>query len=102
MTIIKKLTITSDDEREQWVKLLKLASDYHYDMSGQFTPELIGDTDMEEVAKVHRAWGRAIQEASELITLWEFEEADDIITHNLSVKNVTPKWEDGRRWTDGN
>jgi hypothetical protein len=100
MTIIKKLTITTDDEREQWVKLLKLASDYHYDMAGQFTPDIIGDTDMEEVSKVHRAWGRAIQEASELITLWEFEAEDDIRTP--PAKNISPEWEDGRRWADGN
>ena len=49
MTIIKKLTVTTDDERKQWIEMLKLASDYHYDMSGQFAPEIIGDTEMEEV-----------------------------------------------------
>ena len=51
MTIIKKLTVSTDEEREQWVKLLELASAYHYDMAGQFTPDIIGDKEMEEVSK---------------------------------------------------
>ena len=88
MTIIKKLTVTTDAEREQWIEMLKLASDYHYDMAGQFTPEILGDTEMEEVAKIHRAWGRAIHEARELISMWELEENDDIITPD-GTKNIT-------------
>jgi len=80
MSIIKKLTVTTDDERDQWIEMLKLASDYHYDMSGQFAPEIMGDTEMEEVSRIHRAWGRAIQEAADLIKLWEIEENDDIKT----------------------
>jgi len=98
MTIIKKLTITTDDEREQWIKMLELASSYHYDMSGQFKPDIIGDKEMEEVSKIHRAWGRAIQEAAELISFWEVEEEDEIRTP--PAKNITPEWEDGRRWED--
>ena len=103
MTVIKKLTVTTDAEREQWIELLKLASDYHYDMSGQFEPEvksINGDTKEEKVAQVHRAWGKAIQEASDLISMWDITENDDLITPR--VKNITPEWEDGRRWEDGN
>ena len=80
MTVIKKLTVTTDDERKQWIEMLKLASDYHYDMSGQFAPEIIGDTEMEEVSRIHRAWGRAIQEAAELIKLWEIDDDDELLT----------------------
>jgi hypothetical protein len=83
MTIIKKLTVTTDNERKQWIEMLKLASDYHYDMSGQFEPEIKTpnkDSKDEQVAQIHRAWGRAIQEAAELIKVWEIEENDDIKT----------------------
>ena len=70
---IKKLTVTTDNEREQWMELLNKASHYHYDMAGQFSPEILGDTEMEEVAEIHRAWGRAIQDAVSLIGMWEVE-----------------------------
>ena len=46
MTIIKKLTVTTDDERIQWIEMLKLASDYHFDMAGQFHPTILGDNKM--------------------------------------------------------
>jgi isopropylmalate/homocitrate/citramalate synthase len=87
---IKKLTVTTDDERKQWIEMLKLASDYHYDMAGQFTPEVIGDTEMEEVAKVHRAWGRAIQDAIALIDMWEVDTNDEVLTPAGAI-NVTPE-----------
>ncbi len=87
---IKKLTVTTDDERKQWIEMLKLASDYHYDMAGQFTPEVIGDTEMEEVAKVHRAWGRAIQDAIALIDMWEVDTNDEVLTTACAI-NVTPE-----------
>jgi len=96
---IKKLTVTSDNEREQWVKLLKLASDYHFDMSGQFEPEvksINADTKEERVAQVHRAWGRAIQEAADLISFWEIESATEVRTppaRNITkeIENAEPK-----------
>ena len=91
MTIIKKLTVSTDEEREQWVKMLELASAYHYDMAGQFAPDIRGDTEMEEVAKIHRAWGRAIQEASELIHFWEIEENEDILLPEMQT--ITPQKE---------
>jgi len=80
---IKKLTVTSDNEREQWIKLLKIASDYHFDMGAQFEPEIKsinGDTKEERVAQVHRAWGKAIQEAADLISFWEIESAPEVRT----------------------
>jgi len=98
MTIIKKLTVSTDEEREQWVEMLKLASDYHYDMAAQFAPDIIGDKEMEEVARIHRAWGRAIQEASELIYFWEVEENDDILLPEMH--NVTPQKEIDEYTTD--
>ena len=64
---VKKLTVSTDDERKQWMELLTKASHYHYDMSGQFSPEILGDTEMEEVSTIHRAWGKAIQDAVPLL-----------------------------------
>jgi len=92
MTIIKKLTVSTDEERTQWIEMLKLASNYHYDMAGQFQPEILGDTEMEEVVRIHRAWGKAIQEASELISFWELEENDEVLVPP-QTKNVTKEVE---------
>ena len=81
--IIKSLTVTTDEEREQWIKMLKIASDYHFDMGAQFEPEIKsinGDTKEEKVAQIHRAWGKAIQEAAELISFWEIEGATEVRT----------------------
>jgi hypothetical protein len=87
---IKKLTVSTDDERKQWMELLSKASDYHYDMAGQFSPEILGDTEMEEVAEIHRAWGRAIQDTVTLISMWEVETNDEILTPDGTV-NITPE-----------
>ena len=87
---IKKLTVSTDDERKQWIELLNKASNFHYDMSGQFEPEVLGNTEMEEVAEIHRAWGRAIQDAVTLINMWEVESSDEILTPDNTV-NVTPE-----------
>tara|TARA_Y100000361_G_scaffold147343_1_gene158764 strand:+ start:482 stop:763 length:282 start_codon:yes stop_codon:yes gene_type:complete len=87
---IKKLTVSTDDERKQWMELLSKASDYHYDMAGQFSPEILGDTEMEEVAEIHRAWGRAVQDAVTLISMWEVETDDEILTPDGTV-NITPE-----------
>ena len=87
---IKKLTVSTDDERKQWMELLSKASDYHYDMAGQFSPEILGDTEMEEVAEIHRAWGRAIHDAVALINMWEVKSEDEILTPDGTV-NVTPE-----------
>ena len=91
MTIdIKKLTVTTDNEREQWMELLNKASNFHYDMAGQFSPEILGDTEMEEVAEIHSAWGRAIQDAVSLIGMWEVESEDELLTPDGTV-DVTPE-----------
>ena len=91
MTVdIKKLTVTTDNEREQWMELLTKASHFHYDMAGQFTPVIKGDKDMEQVAAIHRAWGKAIQDSVELIKMWEVESEDEVLTPPDAV-NVTKR-----------
>ena len=92
MVDIKKLTVSADDEREQWMELLTKASYFHYDMAGQFDPEIRGDKEMEEVAAIHRAWGKAIQDAVSLIGMWEVSADDEILTPPDTV-NVTPEKE---------
>ena len=77
MVDIKKLTVSTDDEREQWIQLLDTAVAYHWDMSGQFDPEIKtpdGSSDMEKVAHIHRAWARAITDAIQLIQMWEVDD----------------------------
>tara|TARA_R100001244_G_scaffold77641_1_gene61396 strand:+ start:156 stop:455 length:300 start_codon:yes stop_codon:yes gene_type:complete len=87
---IPNLTVTTDEHREQWVKMIHKCSDYHFDCAGQFTPEIIGDDSMEEVATIHRAWGRALQEAAELIEYWEVEEEVEVLVPTAKgVKNIT-------------
>ena len=80
MTVdIKKLTVSTDEEREGWINLLDTAVAYHWDMSGQFEPEIKTpkkDSDMEKVAEIHRAWARSIQDAIELIKMWEIDDED--------------------------
>tara|TARA_R100001244_G_scaffold53459_2_gene46393 strand:+ start:80 stop:412 length:333 start_codon:yes stop_codon:yes gene_type:complete len=61
-----ELVVDTEAKRKEWVQLLQKCSDFHYDMSAQF--------DDEEVATVHRAWGRAIQDASYLVSTWSVEE----------------------------
>ena len=92
MVDIKKLTVSTDDEREQWMELLTKASYFHYDMAGQFDPEIRGDKEMEEVAAIHRAWGKARQDAVSLIGMWEVSAGDEILTPPDTV-NVTPEKE---------
>tara|TARA_R100000664_G_C2702964_1_gene102615 strand:+ start:235 stop:501 length:267 start_codon:yes stop_codon:yes gene_type:complete len=87
MTIIKTaasstptLTVNTNDEKEQWVQILTAAANYHWDMSGQFEPDIKTSdesSDMEKVAKVHRGWARAIQEATQLIRFWDAEKDEE-------------------------
>ena len=87
MTIIQtaasstpQLTVSTEDEKQQWLQILTAAANYHWDMSGQFTPDIKTSdesTDMEKVAKVHRGWARAIQEAAQLIRFWETEKEEE-------------------------
>jgi len=98
MSDLDKLVINSNDEREQWASLLKGASDYHFDMSGQFEPDPEVDpddkNDMKTVAKIHRAWGRAIADAVQLIAMWEVEEEIVSVDTSPPAKNVTPDEEE--------
>jgi len=82
MSDIKTLTVKTDGERDQWVQILTAAANYHWDMSGQFEPDIKTSdesSDMEKVAKVHRGWARAIQEAVQLIRIWDVEDATEIL-----------------------
>ena len=77
MVDIKKLSVSTDEEREGWVQLLETAIAYHWDMSGEFQPEIKTpneDSEMEKVAEIHRVWARSIQDAVNLIKMWEIEE----------------------------
>ena len=87
MADIDKLVVNTTDEKEQWMKMLKAASDYHYDLSGEFEPEDPDDDpeDMAVVARIHRAWGRAIQDTVKLIEMWTLEEEE------ILVATPTPK-----------
>ena len=76
---IKKLTVSTDDQRKGWIELLDKASQYHFDMAERFNPDLIGldgeatGTD-EDVYRIHTAWSNAISDAISLIEMWEIEE----------------------------
>ena len=77
MVDIKKLSVSNDEEREGWIQLLDTAIAYHWDMAGQFEPEIKTpdkNSDMEKVAEIHRVWARSIQDAVNLIKMWEIEE----------------------------
>jgi|14BtaG_2_1085337.scaffolds.fasta_scaffold272691_2 hypothetical protein len=79
MVDIKRLTVNTDDERKQWVQMLVDIKDYHYDMADRFeSEEIIGDTDMDKVVIIHRAWAKAILDAVDLIDMWQIEEEDEI------------------------
>tara|TARA_R110000765_G_scaffold53832_1_gene107814 strand:+ start:529 stop:846 length:318 start_codon:yes stop_codon:yes gene_type:complete len=81
-----------EEQRRQWGELLGAASDYHYDMSGQFEPEDPDDDpeDMAIVARVHRAWGAAIAEAIHLIASMAEEQIEVEIDPNQGkAKNIT-------------
>ncbi len=80
MTIdIKKLTVSTDDQRKGWIELLDKASQYHFDMAERFKPDLIGldgeatGTD-EDVYRIHTAWSNAISDAISLLDIWQVEE----------------------------
>jgi|TARA_E500000318_G_scaffold108010_1_gene118118 hypothetical protein len=96
MSDLNNLVVNTDEEREQWKKMLKAASDYHYDMSGQFEPEDPEDDpeDLAVVAKIHRAWGRAIQDSVNLIDMWALEEEIIEVNSTPPAKNVTPDEEE--------
>ena len=79
---IKKLTVSTDDQRKGWIELLDKASQYHFDMAERFKPSLIGlegeatGTD-EDVYRIHTAWSNAISDAISLIEMWQVDEDID-------------------------
>ena len=81
MVDIKELTVNTNKEREQWIQLLDSVVAYHWDMSGQFDPDIKtpnADSDMEKVAAIHRALARSITDCIKLIQMWDIKEDDDI------------------------
>ena len=81
MVDIKELTVNTNKEREQWIQLLDSVVAYHWDMAGQFDPDIKtpnADSDMEKVAAIHRAWARSITDCIKLIQMWDIKEDDDI------------------------
>ena len=81
MVDIKELTVNTNKEREQWIQLLDSVVAYHWDMSGQFDPDIKtpnADSDIEKVAAIHRAWARSITDCIKLIQMWDIKEDDDI------------------------
>jgi len=80
MTIdIKKLTVSTDDQRKGWIELLDKAAQYHFDMAERFKPDLIGlDGEAtgkdEDVYRIHTAWSNAISDAISLIEMWQVDE----------------------------
>tara|TARA_R110000824_G_scaffold76347_4_gene193470 strand:- start:1319 stop:1588 length:270 start_codon:yes stop_codon:yes gene_type:complete len=80
---IKKLTVSSDEQREGWMELLSKAGQYHHDMAQRFKPNLIGlegeaiGSD-EDIYRIHTAWSKGIRDAVKLIDMWEVKEEDDI------------------------
>ena len=74
------LTVSTEDEKEQWIQILTAAANYPWDMSGQFEPDIKTSdqsSEMEQVAKVHRGWARAIQESVQLIRFWKAEKEEE-------------------------
>ena len=74
------LTVSTEDEKEQWIQILTAAANYHWDMSGQFEPDIKTSdqsSEMEQVAKVHRGGARAIQESVQLIRFWKAEKEEE-------------------------
>jgi len=92
MTIdIKKLTVSTDDQRKGWIELLDKASQYHFDMAARFKPDLINldgeatGTD-EDVYRIHTAWSNAISDAICLIDMWQVDEdIDDSVTEQRGM-----------------
>ena len=98
MTIdIKKLTVSTDDQRKGWIELLDKASQYHFDMAERFKPDLIGlDGEAtgkdEDVYRIHTAWSNAISDAISLIEMWQVEE--DIENSVTEQRGMTKERDD--------
>ena len=42
MVEIKKLTVSTDEQRQGWMELLRRGAQYHMDMAEAYKPEIIG------------------------------------------------------------
>ena len=92
MTIdIKKLTVSTDEQRKGWIELLNKASQYHFDMAERFKPDLINldgeatGTD-DDIFRIHTAWGNAISDAISLIDMWQVDEdVDNSVTEQRGM-----------------
>ena len=82
---VDKLTVKTDEMRKQWVQMLKMCGDFHFDMAEEF--------DVEEVSTVHRAWGNAITDAYLLIDMWQLEEEEILVATETPIPpvNITPE-----------
>jgi hypothetical protein len=78
MRDIKRLTVETDDEREEWIKLLLKAVEYHREIAESFKPEILGADDI--VFRIHTAFANSIEDAAQLVEMWEIVESDDIIS----------------------
>jgi|7_EtaG_2_1085326.scaffolds.fasta_scaffold70151_2 hypothetical protein len=90
MVDIKKLTVSTDEQREQWIELLRRGAQYHMDMAEAYKPEIIGAED--DVYRIHMAWSNAISDAISLIEMWQVEEDDVELIIDVEegrAKNIT-------------
>ncbi len=69
---IKTLTVDTEEQKNEWIKLLHSAVDFHEDCAQACKPTIIGADDT--AYKIHNAWGRAILETIWLIEQWTIED----------------------------
>jgi|TARA_R110002020_G_scaffold564_6_gene2875 hypothetical protein len=72
MVDIRRLTVETDDQRIEWLKILSLLVEYHRDIAEQFKPVIIGGD--ASVYRIHTAWAHAVEDAMHLIETWEVDE----------------------------
>jgi len=78
MKDIKGLTVVTDDQRLEWIKLLLKAVEYHRDIAESFRPQIVGADDI--VYRIHTAFANSIEDAAHLVEMWEIVESDDVIS----------------------
>ena len=95
MVEIKKLTVSTDEQRQGWMELLRRGAQYHMDMAEAYKPEIIGADD--DVYRIHMAWSNAISDTVSLIEMWEVEGDDVEIMLDPTegrAKNITQEVKD--------
>ena len=78
MVDIKRLTVETDNQRKEWIKLLEKLVEYHRDIAEKFRPAILGDDDT--VYRIHTAWAHAVEDSMHLIEMWDIEDDTDIIS----------------------